>query len=77
MHCTPGEPISSVAALPMSTPAYDLARETYAALGADTETAVATLAPTPISLHCWQGDDVGGCEKAGGALDDGLAVTGN
>ena len=31
----------------------------------------------PISLHCWQGDDVGGFEKAGEELGGGLAVTGN
>ncbi len=61
----------------MSTPAYALAREAYAALGADSEAALATLASTPISLHCWQGDDVGGFEKAGGELGGGLAVTGN
>ena len=61
----------------MSTPAYDLAREAYAALGTDPEAALATLARTPISLHCWQGDDVGGFEKAGGELGGGLAVTGN
>jgi L-rhamnose isomerase len=61
----------------MSTPAYPLAREAYAALGVDTEAALASLARTPISLHCWQGDDVGGFEKAGGELGGGLAVTGN
>ena len=31
----------------------------------------------PVSLHCWQGDDVGGFEKAGEELGGGLAVTGN
>ena len=61
----------------MSTPAYALAREAYAALGTDPEAGLATLARTPISLHCWQGDDVGGFEKTGGALGGGLAVTGN
>lgn len=35
------------------------------------------LAATPISLHCWQGDDVGGFENPGGELGSGLAVTGN
>ena len=60
----------------MSTPAYALAREAYAALGADPEAALATLARTPVSLHCWQGDDVGGFEKTGGELGGGLAVTG-
>ena len=60
----------------MSTP-YALAREAYAAYGTDSEAALATLARTPISIHCWQGDDVGGFEKAGGEPGGGLAVTGN
>ena len=57
--------------------AYRLARERYAALGVDTERALATLADFPVSLQCWQGDDVVGFEQAGGALGGGLAVTGN
>ena len=64
-------------ASPMSTTAYSLACEAYAALGVDPEAALATLSATPISLHCWQGDDVGGFENAGGELGAGLAVTGN
>jgi L-rhamnose isomerase len=55
---------------------YDLARQQYAELGVDSEKALATLATIPISLHCWQGDDVGGFEHAG-ELGGGLAVTGN
>jgi L-rhamnose isomerase len=58
-------------------PSYALARERYAALGVDTEAALATLATIPVSLHCWQGDDVGGFENTGAALGSGLAVTGN
>ncbi len=57
--------------------AYTIAQDTYAALGVDTEAALQRLAATPISLHCWQGDDVGGFEKEGGELGGGLAVTGN
>jgi L-rhamnose isomerase len=57
--------------------AYQLARERYAALGVDTERALRTAARIPVSMHCWQGDDVGGFEQGGGALGDGLAVTGN
>lgn len=57
--------------------AYQLARERYAALGVDTEAALAVLTGIPISIHCWQGDDVGGFENPGGTLGDGLAVTGN
>ena len=56
---------------------YTIAQETYAALGVDTEAALQRLTATPISLHCWQGDDVGGFEKVGGDLGGGLAVTGN
>lgn len=57
--------------------AYELARERYAALGVDTEAALSTLATVPISLHCWQGDDVGGFENPDSELGGGLAVTGN
>jgi L-rhamnose isomerase len=57
--------------------AFSLAQERYAALGVDVEHALKTLAQIPISLHCWQGDDVGGFENFGGALGGGLAVTGN
>lgn len=57
--------------------AYALARERYAALGVDTDAALARLAAIPISLHCWQGDDVGGFENPGGELTGGIAATGN
>ncbi|MCS7040886.1 MAG: L-rhamnose isomerase, partial [Caldilineales bacterium] len=57
--------------------AYALARERYAALGVDTEAALERLAQVSISLHCWQGDDVGGFENPDAALGGGLAVTGN
>jgi L-rhamnose isomerase len=56
---------------------YNAARERYAALGVDTEAALKRLAGVPVSLHCWQGDDVGGFERAGEELGGGLAVTGN
>jgi L-rhamnose isomerase len=62
----------------MSSSAYALARETYAALGVDTEAALARLATIPISLHCWQGDDVGGFEHEGAELSGGgIQATGN
>ena len=48
--------------------AYQLARERYAALGVNTDTVLKQLAKVPVSLHCWQGDDVGGFENFGGAL---------
>jgi len=56
--------------------AYRAARDRYAELGVDTERALQRLAAIPVSLHCWQGDDVGGFE-GGGELGGGLAVTGN
>ena len=61
----------------MSSP-YDLAREAYASMGVDTAKALEVLAHTPISVHCWQGDDVGGFEtSSAGDPGGGLAVTGN
>ena len=57
--------------------AFRLACERYAALGVDVNRALKTLARIPISLHCWQGDDVGGFENGGSAIGGGLAVTGN
>ena len=57
--------------------AYDHARERYAEHGVDAEAALAGLAKAAISLHCWQGDDVGGFEQFGMELGGGLAATGN
>jgi L-rhamnose isomerase len=57
--------------------AYALARDRYAELGVDTDGAVAALGRIAVSLHCWQGDDVGGFEHTGEAIGGGLAVTGN
>lgn len=57
--------------------AYRLAQEQYADWGVDSGAALARLAPIAISLHCWQGDDVGGFERAAGEIGGGLAVTGN
>jgi L-rhamnose isomerase len=56
---------------------YTMAKERYAALGVDTDQALDTLAQIPISLHCWQGDDVGGFESPDAELGGGLAATGN
>lgn len=47
------------------TTMYDLAREEYAALGIDTEAVMEKLAAKPISVHCWQGDDVLGFDQEG------------
>ena len=57
--------------------AFAIAREAYAARGVDAEYAVSELAKIPISLHCWQGDDVQGFENTGNPIGGGLAVTGN
>jgi L-rhamnose isomerase len=57
---------------------YQSAVEHYAALGVDTEAALKSLEAVPISLHCWQGDDVGGFEKADATLSGGgIQATGN
>lgn len=56
---------------------YDLAKERYAALGVDPARALSVLEKVTISLHCWQGDDVGGFENPGGELSGGIATTGN
>ena len=56
---------------------YELAREQFAQIGVDTDKAIERLKNIPISIHCWQGDDVAGFENLDGGLDGGLAVTGN
>ena len=55
---------------------YKVAKERYAALGIDTDKAIAQLEKTPISLHCWQADDVVGIER-NEALSGGIQTTGN
>src|SRR5687768_16323833 len=57
--------------------AYGLAKEQYAELGVDVDQPIAQLEKVSISLHCWQGDDVGGFENPGGELSGGIAATGN
>lgn len=58
--------------------AYAVAKEQYAAIGVDTEAALKKLATVPVSMHCWQGDDVGGFETAGAELSGGgIQATGN
>ena len=56
--------------------AFALAKERYAELGVDVDAALARVAKIQISLHCWQGDDVNGFEKAG-SLSGGILTTGN
>ena len=55
---------------------YAIAKERYAALGVDTDKAIETLKKTPISLHCWQADDVVGFERDE-AASGGIQTTGN
>ena len=55
---------------------FDAAKKVYEDLGVDVEAAFKRLDQIPISLHCWQGDDVAGFENSS-ALDGGIAVTGN
>ena len=55
---------------------YEIARERYAAIGVDTDKAIEQLEKTPISLHCWQADDVVGFER-NEALSGGIQTTGN
>lgn len=55
---------------------YEYAASRYAAFGVDTEAAMEKCARIPVSIHCWQGDDVVGFE-AGTALSGGIQTTGN
>ncbi|MBN2320128.1 MAG: L-rhamnose isomerase [Acidobacteria bacterium] len=58
--------------------AYPIAKEEYAEIGVDTERALDRLDRTPVSLHCWQADDVSGCERSDAALSGGgIQATGN
>jgi L-rhamnose isomerase len=57
---------------------YEHAKKAYAALGVDADTVLETMKKIQISLHCWQGDDVGGFEEAGTAgAGGGTLTTGN
>ncbi len=57
---------------------YAHARDRYAKIGVDADAALTELAQVPLSLHCWQGDDVGGFETQGGVLSGGgIQATGH
>lgn len=56
--------------------AYEIAKERYARIGVDADRAVSLLEQTPVSLHCWQTDDVVGFER-NEALSGGIQTTGN
>ena len=55
---------------------YEAAKAKYAALGVDTDQAIEILKKVPVSLHCWQLDDVIGFDNDGG-LTGGIQTTGN
>lgn len=55
---------------------YEYAKNTYAELGVDVEKAIETLKRIPVSMHCWQGDDVVGFDQDG-PLTGGIQTTGN
>ena len=55
---------------------YEYAKEVYSNYGVDTEKALKKLAGIPVSVHCWQGDDVVGLD-GGGAASGGIQTTGN
>lgn len=55
---------------------YESAKALYASIGVDTDKAIATLKSVPVSMHCWQGDDVKGFDQDG-PLTGGIQTTGN
>jgi L-rhamnose isomerase len=57
--------------------AYGLAKKAYETLGVDAGEAIAATAKVPVSIHCWQGDDVAGFEGKGGLSGGGIMATGN
>ncbi len=59
------------------TQAYELAKEAYGKWGVDAQQAIEKVQEIPISLHCWQGDDVTGFENPDAQLTGGIQATGN
>ncbi|KKB05222.1 L-rhamnose isomerase [Pantoea anthophila] len=57
--------------------AFELAKQRYADIGVDAEQAIRQLDTIPVSMHCWQGDDVRGFENPQAALTGGIQATGN
>ena len=56
---------------------YEAAKAIYAEYGVDTDAAIKLVSQIPVSMHCWQGDDVHGFENPDGDLTGGIQVTGN
>ena len=59
------------------TAMYEAAVKRYREIGVDVEAALATLKSVPVSMHCWQGDDVAGFEATAGGASGGILTTGN
>ncbi|WP_261640495.1 L-rhamnose isomerase [Erwinia mallotivora] len=57
--------------------AFELAKQRFAEIGIDVNAAMAQLDKIPVSMHCWQGDDVRGFENPQGSLTGGIQATGN
>jgi len=64
-------------AFPDIAASFESARKAYASWGVDVDRALARLADIPLSLHCWQADDVGGFESSAGLTGGGIQATGN
>ena len=60
----------------MASP-YSFAKDFFAQWGIDTDAVIKVLSDVPVSLHCWQGDDVGGFENPDATLSGGIMATGN
>ena len=56
---------------------YEIAKEIYASYGVDTDSVLERMKTFPISMHCWQGDDVTGFEGLSGITGGGILATGN
>jgi L-rhamnose isomerase len=61
----------------MSNPVFSSAVEKYATLGVDVSAVLQSMQKLAVSIHCWQGDDVGGFDRDEKSLGGGLAATGN
>ena len=57
--------------------AFALAKQRFADIGVDVDAALRQLDRLPVSMHCWQGDDVRGFENPQGTLTGGIQATGN
>lgn len=56
---------------------FEQAKDIYAKIGVDVEKVIKKVSDIPVSIHCWQGDDVTGFENTSGALTGGIQTTGN